>query len=72
VHGRLRRIPAGRYQVDGRNADSADGKFHIAGLDAGTYEITAWHERLGTQTASVRVGANETTSQNFTFAVPTR
>ena len=33
-----------------------DGKFTISGLDAGTYEITAWHERLGTQTASVTVG----------------
>jgi hypothetical protein len=47
----------------------ADGKFSLNGLDAGTYEITAWHERLGTQTASVTVGANETKSQNFTFAV---
>ena len=38
---------------------SADGKFTIPGLDAGTYEITAWHERLGTQTASITVTANE-------------
>ena len=48
---------------------SADGKFNIAGLDAGTYEITAWHERLGTQTDSITVGANETKPQNFKFAV---
>jgi plastocyanin len=48
---------------------SADGKFNISGLDAGTYEITAWHERLGTQTASITVGANETKPQNFKFAV---
>jgi plastocyanin len=47
-----------------------DGKFTISGLDPGTYEITAWHERLGTQTASVTVGANETKSQNFKFAPP--
>jgi plastocyanin len=46
-----------------------DGKFTISGLDPGTYEITAWHEKLGTQTASVTVGANETKSQNFKFAV---
>ncbi len=45
----------------------ADGKFTISGLDPGTYEITAWHERLGTQTASVTVGANETKTQNFKF-----
>ena len=49
-----------------------DGKFSIAGLDAGTYEITAWHERLGTQTASVTVGASDTKTQNFTFKMPAK
>lgn len=49
---------------------SNDGKFTISGLDPGTYEITAWQERLGTQTASVTVGANETKTQPFKFAVP--
>jgi len=49
-----------------------DGKFSISGLDPGTYEITAWHEKLGTKTASVTVGANETKSQNFSFAIPSR
>ena len=49
---------------------STDGKFTISGLDPGTYEITAWHEKLGTQTASVTVGANETKTQNFKFAPP--
>jgi len=47
-----------------------DGKFTISGLDPGTYEITAWHERLGTQTASVTVAANETKTQGFKFAIP--
>jgi len=49
---------------------STDGKFTISGLDPGTYEITAWHERLGPQTASVTVGANESKTQNFKFAMP--
>jgi len=49
---------------------SADGKYTISGLDPGTYEITAWHERLGTQTASVTVGATGTKTQDFKFAVP--
>ena len=49
---------------------SADGKFTISGLDPGTYEITAWHERLGTQTASVTVSASGTTTKDFKFAVP--
>jgi plastocyanin len=54
------------------SATKTDGKFTLSGLDPGTYEITAWHERLGTQTASVTVGANETKSQNFTFSVPAK
>jgi hypothetical protein len=49
-----------------------DGKFSISGLDPGTYEITAWHERLGTQTASITVAANETKAQNFKFASPVK
>jgi plastocyanin len=46
-----------------------DGEYTISGLNPGTYEITAWHERLGTQTASVTVGEGATT-QDFTFATP--
>jgi Carboxypeptidase regulatory-like domain len=53
------------YSVTG-----TDGKFTISNLDPGTYEITAWHEKLGPQTSSVTVGANETKTQNFKFAVP--
>ena len=49
-----------------------DGKFTISGLDPGTYTITAWQERLGTQTATVTVGANETKTQAFKFAVPAK
>jgi plastocyanin len=44
-----------------------DGKFSIAGLDPGTYEIEAWHEKLGTLTAKVTVKAGETTTSNFTY-----
>ena len=47
-----------------------DGKFTIQGLDPGTYEITAWHEKLGTQTASVTVGGSDTKTQNFKFTAP--
>jgi plastocyanin len=46
---------------------STDGKFTIPGLPAGTYEITAWHERLGAQTASITVGANDKKTQDFKF-----
>jgi plastocyanin len=54
------------------SVSGTDGKFTISGLDPGTYEITAWHERLGPQTASITVGANETKAQNFKFAVPSK
>jgi plastocyanin len=54
------------------SATSTDGKFTVSGLDAGTYEITAWHEKLGTQTASVVVSGTDTKTQNFKFAVPAK
>jgi plastocyanin len=49
---------------------STDGKFTLDGLEPGTYEITAWHERLGTQTASITVGANDKKTQDFKVALP--
>ena len=36
-------------------------------LPPGTYTIEAWHEKLGTQTASVTLGAKETKEIAFTF-----
>jgi hypothetical protein len=53
-------------------ATGKDGKFTLSGLDPGTYEITAWHERLGTQTASITVGASDAKTQNFKFAMPAK
>ena len=49
---------------------NTDGKFTISGLDAGTYEITAWHERLGLQTASITVSGSDTKTQAFKFGMP--
>jgi hypothetical protein len=42
------------------------------GLPAGTYEIQAWHEKLGTQKSSVTVGADGTQSVDFEFSPPSR
>lgn len=53
-------------------ATGTDGKFTISGLDPGTYEITAWHEVLGTQTASVTVAATGSKTQDFKFGMPAK
>lgn len=46
---------------------SADGKFTLNNVPAGTYLIEAWHEKLGAQTASVTVGAGDTKTLSFAF-----
>lgn len=43
------------------------GAFTLQGLPAGTYTIEAWHERYGTRTQTVSVGAGETKTIEFTF-----
>jgi plastocyanin len=48
----------------------ADGKFSISGLPPGTYEIEAWHEKLGTKSASVTVAADKSATIDFVFAPP--
>lgn len=50
----------------------ADGAFKIDGLPAGSYDIEAWHERLGTQTAKLTVGADGSGSTNFSFKKPSK
>jgi len=52
-------------------AVTADGgAFSLDGLPPGTYEIEAWHEKLGTETQTVTVGPNETKDVSFAFSVP--
>ena len=45
----------------------ADGAFALAKLPPGTYTIEGWHEKLGTQTASVTVGDGETKEVTLGF-----
>lgn len=47
-----------------------DGKYSIPSLPPGTYELEAWHEKLGVKTATVTVTADKPASANFAFAPP--
>ena len=47
---------------------SDNGTFEIKGLPPGTYEIEAWHEKLGTRTMTVTVGDGESKTADFNFA----
>ena len=44
-----------------------DGGFDLRNLPPGTYTIKAWHEKLGTSTQTVTIGANETKGISFVF-----
>lgn len=44
-----------------------DGGFDLSNLPPGTYTIKAWHEKLGTSTQTVTIGANETKEISFVF-----
>jgi hypothetical protein len=43
------------------------GTFSLTGVPPGTYTVEAWHERLGTLTAPVTVGAKETRDVVFAY-----
>jgi plastocyanin len=47
---------------------AADGSFEIRGLPPGEYTLSAKHEALGAQKASVTVGAGGVAEANFSFA----
>jgi plastocyanin len=44
-----------------------DGKFTLKGLPPGTYTVAVVHEKLGTETQQVTVGAKESKTADFTM-----
>lgn len=44
-----------------------DGAFEITEIPAGTYKLTAWHEKLGRQEQSVAVAAGKVAQVGITF-----
>ena len=44
-----------------------DGSFDLPNLPPGTYTIKAWHEKLGTATQTITIGANQTKEISFVF-----
>jgi plastocyanin len=50
------------FAVTGEN-----GGFELKNLPPGTYTIQAWHEKLGTATQEITIGASETKTLEFVF-----
>ncbi len=46
----------------------ADGAFELKGLPPGDYTVEAWHERLGTREAKLKVEKADVADVDFTFA----
>jgi len=71
VHGWMTAY-AGVFANPFFSVSGTDGKYKISGLPPGTYEVEAWHEKLGTQTTKVTVAADKPAAANFSFAPPAK
>jgi hypothetical protein len=44
-----------------------DGRFVIDGIPPGNYAVEAWHERYGTQAATVEIAGGKTSELRFEY-----
>jgi plastocyanin len=49
-----------------------DGTFALEGIPEGTYQISAWHERIGEHRESIRVEAGRTSEIQFALPIGTK
>lgn len=66
MHADVAVLPHPFFATTGR-----DGTFTITGLPAGTYEVEAWHGKLGAKTMTVTVPEGGQGSASFTFGTAT-
>jgi plastocyanin len=62
MHGYIAVFKHPYFAVTGKG-----GSFDLSNLPPGTYTIKAWHEKLGTSTQTITIGANETKEISFVF-----
>jgi len=50
----------------------ADGTFALDAIPEGTYQVSAWHERIGQQSQSIRIEAGRTSEIQFALPIGTK